>query len=336
MAREAAVAPSTVSLAFNEPERVRPATRARVLGAARKLRYRPSAIARRLVRRRADVLAVVVPDTRNPFFGKVFQGIDTEAQRAGLDVMLFTTENDPVMEQQRLEAAARNRADGVILVGEHRRGPDPSAGLLRELVASGLRVVLVERQGAGLPSVWAEKREAVGRIVEHLIGLGHRRIAFIGGLLREGGSYQRLAGYRETMGRHGLPIRPEWVAEGGFTPEGGYRAVTELLDRSPDLTAFVAANDLMALGALRALQEAGRRVPADVSVTGFDDIPEAAFFSPALTTVDMPMERLGRRAMQLMLRMLQGEELPGIEEGLPAEVRVRESTGPAPGPARPV
>ncbi|MBO8142302.1 MAG: LacI family DNA-binding transcriptional regulator [Firmicutes bacterium] len=331
VAREAEVAPSTVSLAFNEPERVRPDTRERVLAAARKLRYRPSAIARRLVTRRADMLAVVVPDTRNPFFGKVFQGIDTEARRAGLDVMLFTTENDPGLERQRLEAAVRNRADGIILVGEHRQGPDPAAELLAEMVATGVQVVLVERQVERLPSVWGRKREGCRKAVEHLIGLGHRKIAFVGGLLAQGGSYQRLAGYREAMEAHGLQVRPEWVAEGGFHPAGGREATARLLALDPGLTAFVAANDLMALGVLRALREAGRRVPEDASVVGFDDIPEAAFVVPSLTTVDMPMERLGRRAMELMVRGLEGEVLDGVDEGLPTELRVRESTGPAPG-----
>lgn len=324
------MAPSTVSLAFNEPERVRPATRARVLAAARKLHYQPSAIARRLVTRRADMLAVVVPNTRNPFFGKVFQGIDTVARLAGLDVMLFTTENDQDVERQRLEAAVRNRADGVILVGEHRRGPDPAAGLLAELAAMGCQVVLVERQVPGIPSVWGQKREGCFQAVKHLIGLGHRRIAFVGGLLDQGGSYQRLAGYREAMAAHGLEVRPEWVAEGGFRPAGGREAAARLLAQDPQLTAFVAANDLMAVGVLRALREAGRQVPADASVVGFDDIPEAAFVVPALTTVDMPMERLGRRAMELMLRGLQGESLDGVEEGLDTELKVRESTGPAP------
>ncbi|HEY8530770.1 MAG TPA: LacI family DNA-binding transcriptional regulator [Limnochorda sp.] len=330
VAREADVAPSTVSLAFNEPHRVRPATRARVLAAAKKLHYQPSAIARRLVTRRADILAVVVPDTRNPFFGKVFQGIDSAARRAGLDVMLFTTENDPEIERQRLEAAVRNRADGVILVGEHRRGPDPAAKLLAELVAGGVQVILVERQVPGLPSVWGQKREGCFQAVEHLIELGHRRIAFVGGLLDQGGSYQRLAGYQEAMAAHGLEVRPQWVAEGGFNPAGGREAAARLLAQDPRLTAFVAANDLMAIGVMRALREAGRRVPEDASVVGFDDIPEAAFVVPALTTVDMPMERLGRRAMELMLRGLQGESLEGVEEGLPTELKVRESTGPAP------
>ncbi|WP_304172463.1 LacI family DNA-binding transcriptional regulator [Limnochorda pilosa] len=330
VAREAEVAPSTVSLAFNDPERVRPATRARVLAAARKLNYRPRAIARRLAARRADMRAVVVPNTRNPFFGKIFQGIDTEARRAGLDVMLFTTENDPDVERQRLEAVVRNRADGVILVGEHRKGPDPAADLLAELVAMGIQVVLVERQVPGIPSVWGQKREGCFQAVEHLIGLGHRRIAFIGGLLEQGGSYQRLEGYRRAMAAHGLEVRPEWVAEGGFSPAGGREAASRLLARHPELTAFVAANDLMAIGVLRALREAGRRVPEEASVVGFDDIPEAAFVVPALTTVDMPMERLGRRAMELMLRGLHGEGLDGVEEGLPTELRVRESTGPAP------
>ncbi|BAS27044.1 LacI family transcriptional regulator [Limnochorda pilosa] len=330
MARAAAVAPSTVSLAFNEPERVQPATRERVLAAARHLRYQPSAIARRLVTGRADVLAVILPNTRNPFFGNVVQGIESVAAQAGLDVMLFTTENDPGLERQRLESAVRNRADGVVLVGEHRAGPDLAARLLTELASAGTRLVLVERQAQGSPAIWADKREGARQAVQHLIELGHRRIAFVGGLLQQGGSHQRLAGYREAMAGYGLEPRPAWIVDGGFTPEGGYRAGSELMGRCPELTAFFAANDLMALGLLRALHEAGRRVPDDASVVGFDDIPEAAFLTPALTTVDMPMERLGRRAMEIMLRMLRGETLAEFEEALPTELRVRESTGPAP------
>lgn len=331
VAAAAGVAVSTASLALNGSPRVRPETRQRVLQAAEELQYHPNAAAQRLARLKSGLVAVVVPALANSFFATVVHEIQLRMQTLGMDVILYNTEDDPVLEARHIESLARNQVDGAVFVGEHRLGEDPNAGAIRQLQDSGIRVVLVERQVPGLaaPQIWADKEAGARQAVRHLLALGHRRIAFVGGLLDAGGSYLRRRGYETALREEGIVPDPRWVGDGRFTSSGGYAVTQALLRADPSLTAFFVSNDLMAIGALKALEELGRRVPADVSLVGVDNIAEARYLKPALTTVDISPQRLGQEAGEALSALLQGRSAEPWERRIPAELIVRDSTGPA-------
>lgn len=335
VARAAGVAVSTASVAFNRPESVRPATRARVLEAARALGYQPDAVARRLASRRSRTVAAVVPGLANPFYATIVEEIQVAAHTAGLDLILYDSRGRPDLEAVHIDSLVRNRVEGVVFAGEHTGPGGPHDRRIRELAAGGMAVVLVERalSDSTVPCIYADKEEGARKAVSHLLGLGHRRIAMVAGRLDIGGSHYRLKGYRAALEAAGVDFSPELVADGFFTPLGGYLATRDLLNRCPGFTAVFVANDLMAIGVLKALAEAGRQVPRDTSVVGFDNIPESRFLTPALSTVELPMAAIGRLAGKVLLQLLAGQEVRPATMVMPVELVLRDSTAPAPGSA---
>jgi LacI family transcriptional regulator len=323
VARAAGVNPSTVSRVLNGRAafQVSDDVRRRVLEASESLGYEPSRFARALRTRRSYMLALAVPNVADPFFSLMFQGAARAAEREGYTLVLT--------DQGGLERAARRTSDfdGLLIATARRRDP-----LLTRLRSQGVAFVLVNRRSeeGAHPTVRSDDRAGSGLAVDHLVALGHRRIAHLGGNEAYSTAYDRRQGYRAAMAWHGLEVDPRWLVEAGFTAEEGARAADALLALDPAVrpTAVVAVNDLAAVGLLTRARERGLELPRDLSVTGFDDVPMARYVHPALTTVAVAAEEIGRVAVESLLDGARGGEVV-----LPVRLIPRASTAPPPGPA---
>lgn len=307
VAARAGVSRATVSRVVNGGDGVREPLAERVRRAVEELGYVPNQAARSLVTRRHDAVAVVIaePETRvfaDPFFAHQLRGISKELTAHDSQLVLLLTEgrDDHARVARYL---AGGHVDGALVFSLHL--DDPLPGLIH---GAGVPTVFGGRPdwGEGLrDSVYVDcdNRGGARQAVRHLIGLGRTRIAHITGALDQTSAVDRLDGFRDVIG----DVGPDLVAEGDFTPSGGERAMRELLERRPDVDAVFVANDLSALGVLRVLREAGRRVPEDVAVIGFDDmLPIAEQTDPPLTTVRQDIEEMGRLMARLLIRGLEG------------------------------
>ncbi|MDR5703272.1 MAG: LacI family DNA-binding transcriptional regulator [Armatimonadota bacterium] len=322
VAHAAGVSPATVSRVLNSTHPVSAQTREKVLKAVKTLRYYPNALARSLLKRHTAILGVLIPDVSNPYYSVILRGIEDEARLHGYSVLVCNTDRDPSRLVQYLRTLQERRADGAIVTGGQM--DKASIGLLRE---TGMPVVTIGRHHASLPSVQVDNIAAAFKATQYLISLGHRLIATITGPAGSPTSADRLEGYRRALSEAGIPLRPEYIVEGGFLAEGGYKGTKHLFTLPSPPTAILAGNDRMAFGAIRALHEMGLRVPEDVSIVGFDDTLVAQYMVPALTTVAIPMYELGRRAAFILFTRLQRKRAPMVVV-LPTELRIRESTGP--------
>lgn len=338
VARRAGVSTATVSRVLAGVGQARPETRKRVEAAAVELEYRPSGIARSLKSRTTRTLGLIVTDIENPFFPELVRAIEDAARAAGYAVLLCNADDDPDREAAYLDLLVERRVDGVVIaassLGSHHR---------EWLASPPLPVVLVNTtaHGVALPAIVSDNLAGGRLAVEHLLESGHRRIGYLEAP-RNPDSGDRLAGARAAFTAARRPTGDLVLAAGEPGVAGGERATRELLARTPDATAVFAYNDLMAIGAMRAIKASGRQVPQDVSVIGFDDVALAAFVDPPLTTMAQSTAELGRWAFERLSMSLSGspsgsQEHDGSETAravevvrLPVRLVIRQSTGPAP------
>jgi LacI family transcriptional regulator, galactose operon repressor len=324
------VHPSTVSrvLSGNGACAVRPETRQRVLAAAEGLGYRPSALARSLRLQRTLTLGMLVPDITNSFFSSIIKGTEDAAHERGYTLILCNSEDDHEREATYLRVLRERLVDGLLIASSQMA--DDTIAELRE---EGFPFVLINRatQNADDLAVVVDNHAAALAVVAHLASLGHRRIAHIAGPQNTMTGVDRLAGYRAGVLASGLVDDPELVivAE-AFSVEAGSRALGTMLARPAQPTAVFAANDLIAIGMLQRLREAGLRVPRDLSVVGFNDIPLAGLLEPSLTTVRVPQLEMGAAGAHLLIDRLEGRPLGAVRLTLPAELVVRASTAAPP------
>ena len=320
VARLAGVSVATVSRSFTAPASVATATRARVLAVAAELHYAPNRAARGLITGRTGNVGVIVPDLGNPYFHAVLKGAQARARRA--DYAVFVADGqESAAEEESLINAMSKQVDGIVLCSS-RLAPARLAAL-----DTTPTVVLLNRRVPGRPSVVVDSADGMRQAVAHLAELGHRRCAFIPGPRRSWSNQQRQRGLRTAAAHHGIKV----VALGPVVPqfESGVQAADEVLDTGA--TAVLAYNDLVAVGILSRLAESGVRVPDELSVVGFDDIPLAAMVTPSLTTVALPTMQAGETAVEVLLARLEGAgELEPTTSKLPAALVVRNSTGPVP------
>ena len=297
VAREANVSVATVSRVFNDSGPVSDETRQRIRDVAERLRYFPHGGARSLITSRTSTLGVLLPDLYGEFFSEVIRGMDQAAQRSGYHLLVSSSHDDKA-EIEAAMRAMRGRVDGLIAMSPHLDAPSLVAN-----VPSTLPVVLLNCAVTGddYDALTIENRRGAQAMVGHLLGLGHRRIAIITGAEGNYDAAERLRGYRKTMRDAGVGVPNEWEVAGDFTEASGYRAVGALLALAPRPTAIFAANDSMAIGAMSGLREAGLRVPEDMAVAGFDDVPLARYMSPPLTSVHVAIAELGARAVRTLL-----------------------------------
>lgn len=328
----AGVSQPTVSLVLGNHPRARVAaeTRERVLRAAEELGYRPNVIARGLVRRRSYALGLVVPDLRNPFYADVVSGAERVAAEEGYAVLLCDASEAGAA--RHLETLRERQVDGVILdaLGAADLGPAALAGL---------NVVLVDEPSERFPGVASDAHGAGRLVAEHLLGLGHRRLAYMGPAADVHAYRMRERGFVATARQAGVRFTSDLVRRAPATVAGGREAMKALLGLVERPTAVFCANDLMAVGALKACAAAGVKVPAELSVVGCEDIELATLVTPELTTVAVPARELGARAARLLVRQLaaadaaegrSAEPKGGTARPLPVKLVARGSSGPAP------
>ncbi|GGM40548.1 LacI family transcriptional regulator [Longimycelium tulufanense] len=328
VARQAGVSQATVSNVLNHPHLVAPATLARVRAAMDELGFVVDSGARRLRAGRSATLAVSVLDTGNPFWGEVVRGVTDFAATCGYVVVLGSTSESPQREAEHLRVFREQRAAGLLAAPV-----DPDLSGLARAAAEGLPVVLLDYQDpAGrLPFVGVDDVRGAELAVDHLLELGHRRIAFLNGPHRIGWCVDRLAGARRAASARGLDVVGTVleVPVDALTASEGDRAMSEHVLRRSDVTAVLCVNDMVALGALRALHRGGVRVPADMSVVGYDDTAFAEMLQPSLTTVRQEPYRIGREAARLVVQAIEEPDAaPGRNRVFAPELVVRESTAP--------
>ncbi len=336
VAKVAGVSTATVSRALNGTAVVAEPTRRRILQAVRDLGYGPNSIARSLKTGTTKTIGLILPDITNPFFPELVKGVQLLADERTYALLLSQTGGAPDVEERYLDLLVQGRAvDGILLVGMTLRG-----ARLARFGALGIPSVSLDRNVnlPGMALVHLDNRTGGRHATEHLLSLGHRVIAHIGGPASLTVSQEREQGYADALRSAGVRPDGKLVVEGDFTEEGGRKACLELLDAGARPTATFAANDLMAIGAMAALKERGVAVPQDLSVVGFDDIHLAAYTSPALTTVHQPTYEMGRRAAEILIDEIQQRRPVHDDRQLvfQGELIVRDSTarlsgGSAPG-----
>lgn len=326
IARLSGVSRSTVSRVINNDPHVHEATRARVLAVARQLNYQPHVMARGLAGGKTRVLGVIIPKRvtelfTDPYFALLLQGIMAacNARDYAVTLWLVASENE-----RHFIAKVLNRGllEGVIISSMVLDDP-----LVPALTASGLPFLLVGRHPSAptVSYVDVDNITSARMAVEHLYQLGYRRIATIMGMLDTIAGVDRRAGYEKALRAHDLPVEPALMVEGGFTEEGGAAAMEALLPYRPE--AVFSASDTMAVGALRVLRQAGLRVPQDVALVGFDDVPLAQYTSPPLTTMRQPIAGLGETAVAALLHLIENPDNGPRRIILPTHLIIRESCG---------
>jgi LacI family transcriptional regulator len=303
VAREAKVSVATVSRALNGHENVAAPVRSLVLSVAERLRYSPNAAARSLSSRNTQTIGVVLPDLHGEFFSELIRGIDTVA-RARRQHLLLSSYHGDQEEQARALRAMRGRVDGLLVLSPYTEAP----GFLAENLPQALPAVLINAHlpDAAYPVLSIDDHGGAVAMTEHLLAMGHRRIAFIGGPELNFDARERLRGFRDAMASHGAAAQGLELV-GDFSEASGHRAGQQLVSEAlPD--AVFAANDMMALGCLYAFAQAGVSIPGDIALAGFDDIPLARFVHPTLTTMRVSIAELGESAITRLLETIEHPE----------------------------
>lgn len=331
LAQVAGVSVSTVSRALNDSDHaVNQNTRQRILTLAKQLGYRPNVMARSLKTDRTFSIGIIVDNIVSPFTPTMIRGIQDYLKTFGYFSLIINTDWNPEMEAEAVHDLISRSIDGIIFVESWLREPNPTLDVANKPYVFVHRLFgTAERNAVSVDDFYG------GRVAtEHLIQLKHRRIALISGPPGWGSSENRLRGYRAALEHAGIPFEPACVYEGDWEVQSGFAAAKYLLTLSDPPTAIFAANDLMALGAIYALQESGRRVPDDVAVVGYDDREIASIARPSITTVSLPCYEMGTQSAKLLLRLLHSKT-SGLdheaESAKPVKIKgkllVRESSG---------
>jgi Transcriptional regulators len=323
VAREARVSVASVSRALNGGRGVTAETSERIREAAARLRYMPHAAARMLITRRTNTVGALLPDLYGEFFSELIRGIDLAARARGLHLLVSSSHDDANAAAAALRAM-QGRVDGLLLMSPH-----ADAAFLQQNLPHGLPTVLMNTRlaGADYCALSVDNDGGARLMVEHLLAVGHRRIVFVQGPPGNRDAAEREFGYREALAGHS-PDSPVIVLQGDFSENSGYRAGQEVLAMRPRPDAVFAANDMMAIGCMAALREAGIRVPEEIAIGGFDDVPMARYVTPPLTTIQVHIAELGGHAMELLGEQIDNpnSEMAGTHRRVAAKLVVRASS----------
>jgi LacI family transcriptional regulator len=336
VAAHAHVSVATVSHVLNGTRFVDPATVARVRSAIQELGYRPNSLARGLRRNETSTIGMLLPDNSNPFFGEIARSIEDIGFSEDYNVILCNSDGSEAKEAAYVDTLLSKQIDGLILISSGN-----SFAPLQTILDAGVPCVVVDRELGDefeVDQVLIDNRQGGYLAGRYLVQLGHRRIGYIAGPNQLSLSAQRQTGFRDALAEAELDLPDEAVVQGDFFYTGGASGMSELLRRGDGLTAVFAANDRMAVGAMSTLQRAGLRVPDDVSIIGYDDIPLASALYPSLTTVAQPTTEMGRMCVSLLIERIKmrGDALPVRRLTLPVRLIVRESCCPPNHSAPPV
>lgn len=317
VARLAGVSRTTVSLVLNNVDnaRISEATSEKVLKAAKQLKYRPNALAQSLKTNRSKIIGLIIPSITNPFFPSIAQGVEDTAVSKGYNVFLCNTFREPEKENSYIQALASKQVDGIIFAS---MTFNPEAIL--ELRRRGVAIVAFDRRvnDQDVDAVLFDNVKGGEMAVKYLLSLGHRNIAFLSGKTDIFSRRDRLEGYKKALQDAEVAINHDYIAIDNFQEqenrdrnyeiEAGFRIANKLLDKSPEVTALFAVNDMTALGALKAIKSRGLRVPEDISLVGFDDINLAEITDPPLTTIRQPKYKMGKTSAELLISRLEEEK----------------------------
>lgn len=323
--RELGLSAMTVSRALNGSPDVNEDTRRRVLHRAELLNYRPNRWARSLVTNKSCIIGMVVPDISHSYFSEITRAVQETMEAHGYDLMLCHTHGDVVRERAAINMLLGSRVDGLVVASQQ---PESDPGIFSELREQGTPFVLLDRFFPSLDcaATRTDDRKAAEIATQHLIDLGHRRIAHIRGPQVSVGRL-RWEGYVETMKRNGLKTPESWTVNGGFSLDGGYEAMQQLLRLEPRPTAVFATNDPAAIGAVRACRDAGLRVPEDISIVGAGTVEGPLYPNPFVTTVDWSRHQLGQHAAELLLQAMDNPAI-SCDKIVEPRLLVRQSTAP--------
>jgi DNA-binding LacI/PurR family transcriptional regulator len=323
IARRANVSTATVSRAINQSGPVKAATARKVWRAISELNYYPNSHARALVSGRSRMIGLIVSDITNPFFPELIRSFETQASQQQYDLLLTSTDYLTSRMTTCLRRMLERKVDGVAMMTS-----EMDMSLIKELGRRGVPLVFMDvgQVGPKMSHVAIDYANGVKQAVDHLVALGHKQIGFISGPLDLHSARTRRQAFLDAVRGHGLSPDKRLIREGTHTAEGGQKAMAALLRLSRHPTAVVSSNDWTAIGALHAIHAAGLRVPADISLVGFDDIPLVSYTNPSLTTVRMSAADVGSTAFDALFKLIGGERLEGDVYQVPTRLIVREST----------
>ncbi len=325
VARRAKVSIATVSRVLNHSDKVVPETRAVVEQALRESGYRPSRVARRLRMNsgRAHLVGLIIPDIQNPFYAEIARGVEDAAYAAQYALLLCNSDENPEKEKFYLDVMRDESVDGIVLPPF-----DDTDAAVIEIVKTGLPVVCVDRCLAKVATDLVEVDNYRGAFegVTHLISRGHRHIGLIEGRAQVSTSRERRRGYLDSLAAAGIAVRKDLIRAGDFKQESGRVLAGELLDQKKPPTALFVCNNLMTVGALAAVHQRDLRVPKEIALVGFDDLPWAEALDPALTVVRQPAYEVGKQAMELLLKRITEPTRPPVTMRLLPELVVRRSS----------
>ena len=324
VAAHAGVSAMTVSRFLNKPEQVATSTRARVEAAIKTLGYTPNALARGL-KGATRTLALVIPDVSNPFFTQIVHGAEEVARRRGYTIFLGNTDGSVENEHAYLHKMLSHRIDGLLIVPMGK----PSKAALEQVRGNGVPFVLIDVKVPGLEAdlVVSDNETSASRLTEHLINLGHQRIAFVSGLNTLSTITEREQGYKAALGRGHLNFNPDYLVSTDFSPEAGYKAVNNLLALAQPPTALVVSTNILSVGVMQALRTAELRVPDDIALVCFEDIELASALQPFLTVMAQPGREFGRLGAEFLLSRISAPTQPFQTKVLPSTFIVRVSCG---------
>ncbi|MCP1111144.1 LacI family DNA-binding transcriptional regulator [Ohessyouella blattaphilus] len=323
VAKRAKVSVATVSRVMGNKEHVTESARLKVEKAIKELNYQPNITARRLREQKTKSIIVIVPDINNTFFPEVFRGIEAVATQKGYRVWLEDMQNNPDIEREIFEVLPQKQVDGIIsLTARTKRETIEAVAKQYPLVIAGQYL-----EDSKIPYVGISNIKASRDAVNHLIKLGHTNIAHISGPLNQLIFQDRLKGYESALERAGLKVDKDLVFKGNYTYESAFELSTEIIKSKKQITAIFAANDEMAAGVIKGIKAAGKRVPEDYAVIGFDNIRLAAIIEPAITTINQPKKEMGKRAIEMLFDLIEGRALKEERVVLKHSLVVRESCG---------
>jgi LacI family transcriptional regulator len=322
VARQAEVSIKTVSRVVNDQGEISAETRQRVLAIINELGYRPNMIARGLVTQRTYTVGLVVTNITNPFFPEVARGVQDVARARDYNIFLCNSDENQQEELRTLHSLAAQGVDGIIIFPCYETHNN-----LRIFAEQYRPIVTVNHlyEHPNISMIQTENERGAKLAVDYLVGRGHCEIAMLAGLETSPQRSRRVCGFLAALAAHGLPVGDGRILPGAPTLEGGYENARRLLTQNPEVTAIFAYNDLLALGAIKACKELGRRIPADCAIIGFDDIQLASLVTPSLTTVRLDKYLMGQQAMTRLLEMLDQPESVFPPINLDVELVIRES-----------
>jgi LacI family transcriptional regulator len=322
VAEKAGVSVNTASRAINNKPDINLETKKRILQIAKELGYIRNAAAVALRTKKTGTIGVVIADNRNPFYAEVLNGMEEAAREKNYHIILANTQRDYKKEEEAINLLLAKRVDGLLITPVQDRDDD-----IKNLIDANIPFVIVGRdfENIEVEAVYSDEVRGGFLATEYLIKKGHKRIALVDGFLYKSPARGRLEGYKKALKKYGIPLDDDLLSVGDIDVKDGYERTKQLFEKELDFTAIFVYNDMMAFGAMQAIKEKGLRIPEDIGLVGYDDIPFSSLISPALTTIRLKKQELGAESVKLLLSRINGNRKKTKKVMLGVELQVRES-----------